>query len=77
MRSGDGGGVTPSPHGDNTQHIPDKYTGVRRRQRGDVDICGVLPAGTEVGGMPSRRVPGKGEQSREAEGKTSCIVIVS
>ena len=31
-------------------------------------ICGVLPTSAEVGGVSGRWVPGKGEQTREAQG---------
>ena len=43
--------------------------GGRRWWRGDGDLRVVLPVGTEVGDVPSRWVPGKDKQSREAQRK--------
>ena len=68
MRGGDGSFIDPSPHGDNTRDSPATDSGVRYRRRGGGDIHGVIPVGTEVGGVPGRWVTGKGKQSREAQG---------
>ena len=63
---GDNVGVLPlSPHGDNIRYSPIIDPGGIRRRRGDGDIRGVFFAGTEVGGMTGRRMPGKGKQPRD------------
>ena len=62
-----GGGVTPSPHVENTLDSPVTDPGGRRRRRWYRDICGVLPAVTEFYGMTIIEVPGKGKQSRESQ----------
>ena len=41
-------------------------TGCRRWQRRTKDIQGVFYVGTEVGGVPGRRMPSKGKQPRES-----------
>ena len=69
VRSFVGGGgdvVTPALHGENIWYNPDTDPGGRRWCRYSVDISGVLPVGTEVGGVPGSWVSGEGKQSREA-----------
>ena len=65
MRSAEGGGnvgvVTPSPHGDKIRDSPTTELGGRHRKRGPGDIHVVLSAGTEVGGVNVRRMPGEGK----------------
>ena len=41
--------------------------GGRRRRRGYRYIHGIFSAGTEVGGVPGRRMPDEGEQPRETQ----------
>ena len=62
VREGNGGVITPSPHGDSTwdSHVADP--GGRHWQMGDRYIRSVLLTGVEVGGMSSGKVPGKGNK---------------
>ena len=62
---GGGGVVNTSPHGDNTCYIPDTDPGGKHWWMEARCICGVFSAGTEVGDVSGRWVPGKDEQPRE------------
>ena len=61
----DGSVVTPPPHGESSRVSSATDPGGRRFRRGAGDIRGVLPMGTEVGGISGRQFPGEGEQPRE------------
>ena len=65
MQGVDGSVLSPSPHVESTSNSPATDQGVRHRWRGIRDIQSVLSEGAEVGGVPGRWMPGKGEQPRE------------
>ena len=64
VRGGNGDALSSSPHGETTRNSPATDRWGRCQQRGGRYICGVFSAGTKVGGVPSRQMPGKGEQTR-------------
>ena len=51
VRGGDGGVVTPPPHGENKRYSTAIELGSRHQRWGVRDIRGVFSAGTEVGGV--------------------------
>ena len=71
----DDGIVTLTTHGKNTLDIPATEPGDRHRHKGPRDICGVLPSGTEVGGVTSRRVSRKRKHPREDQRTIHVLVL--
>ena len=62
---GEGGILTPSPHGENTWDGPDTDLGGRHWKKGAGDIHCVFSTVTEVHDMHCRWMPRKGKQPRE------------
>ena len=57
MQDGDGNIVSPPPHGYIPQYSHATDLGGGRRQRGNVNIRGILPTGVEIGVVSSVRLP--------------------
>ena len=67
VQGGNGRVLSLSPHGENKLDSTSTDQGSRLWQRGTGDIHGVLSLGTEVGGVPSIWMCGKGKQLRETQ----------
>ena len=75
LQGGNGGVVTPPPHGDITSDSTSTDVGSRHQRRGTRDICSVFPTGAEAGGVSGRQVPGEGKLPREVQVKLHVLAL--